>query len=396
SPAEDAAGAAAVEPEPSHTTTEQVTVRRGDTLMNILKRAGVDVGEAHAAIASLQEVYDPRRLQAGQEIALELQAAETEDGGRQVLLAGLSLGLNFQQDVHLRRSEEEGFAAATVDRTLHRRVALTVGAIDDSLYLSAIRAGLPEDALLELIRLFSWDVDFQREIQPNDGFEVLFERISTEDGSEVRGGDLLFANLTLSGRTLTAYRYEHRDGGVDYFDGEGRTLRKSLLRTPIDGARLSSRFGPRRHPILGYNKMHRGIDFAAPTGTPIYAAGEGRVVKIGRNGGYGNYIRIQHNDEYATAYAHLKGFARGLKHGSRVRQGDVIGYLGSTGLSTGPHLHYEVHRSGEQINPLSIKQTVAQVLAGGELARFREHVAAIDARRAELARGTRVASRLAD
>jgi murein DD-endopeptidase MepM/ murein hydrolase activator NlpD len=209
----------------------------------------------------------------------------------------------------------------------------------------------------------------------------------------VRGGEVLFASLKLRGRQVHAYRYEHADGTTGYYDIDGRSLRKWLMRTPIDGARLSSGFGPRRHPILGYNRMHRGVDFAAPTGTPIYAAGDGVLTKAGRKGSYGNYIQIRHNDEFSTAYAHMSRFADGIKKGARVRQGQIIAYVGSTGRSTGPHLHYEVLQNGQQINPMSIKPQNAARLAGTDLERFRRQIEIIDAQRPTTAPVTRLAQR---
>ena len=271
----------------------------------------------------------------------------------------------------------------------------TAGTIDDSLYLAAERADLPQEVTAELIKLFSWDVDFQRDLRPGDAFETLYDEVSLEDGSgAVRGGDLLYGALTLSGTVLGAYRFELEDGDVEYFDRNGKSLRKFLLRTPVDGARISSRFGMRMHPILGYSLMHKGVDFAAPTGTPIYAAGNGRVVVAGRNGGYGNYVRIRHTGEYSTAYAHMLRFANGIAPGRRVSQGQVIGYIGTTGRSTGPHLHYEVLRDDAQINPMSVKQAPNSQLAGADLKRFQQEVERIDRLRARLAHDTLVASRV--
>jgi murein DD-endopeptidase MepM/ murein hydrolase activator NlpD len=209
----------------------------------------------------------------------------------------------------------------------------------------------------------------------------------------VRGGDLLYARLTLSGRDLEAYRFMLPDGSVEYYDRTGKSLRKFLLRTPVDGARLSSRFGMRRHPILGYTRMHKGVDFAAPSGTPIYAAGNGKVTKAGRNGGYGNYVEIRHNGEYSTAYAHLSRFAKGMSPGQRVSQGQVIGYVGTTGRSTGPHLHFEVRRQGSQINPLKLKSVALGQLGGNDLERFKAEMARIDRMRQDLADGTQLASK---
>ena len=211
--------------------------------------------------------------------------------------------------------------------------------------------------------------------------------------ARTRGGDLLYAALSVGGQFLEGYRFVVAPGEVAYFDRSGRSLRKFLLRTPVDGARLSSRFGMRKHPILGYTRMHKGVDFAAPTGTPMYAAGDGKVVAAKRNGGYGRYIQIHHTNEYSTAYAHLSRFAKGMTPGRRVQQGQVIGFVGTTGRSTGPHLHYEVLRNGAQINPLQLKQPANQQLAGADLERFRAEVARIDRLRDDPDGATQVASR---
>jgi murein DD-endopeptidase MepM/ murein hydrolase activator NlpD len=375
-------------------STEQIVVRPGDTLMDILIRTRIDQAEAHAAIQSLRKIYDPRRLRAGQELAITAaDMAAGGDGARRGLL-GFAFDLSFDHQIRVTRSTEGRYDATKVERPQHRQMVRRAGTIDDSLYLAAERVALPQDVTFGLIKLFSWDVDFQRDLRPGDGFEAMFEEVSLEDGSgAIRGGEVLYAGLTLSGDILDAYRFEIQDGEVEYFDRTGRSLRKFLMRTPVDGARLSSGFGMRRHPILGYSRMHKGVDFAAPTGTPIYAAGSGRVVSAGRNGGYGNYVRIRHTTEFSTAYAHLSRFGQGIRAGQRVRQGQVIGYVGTTGRSTGPHLHYEVLRNNGQINPLSVKQPPTSQLAGADLQRFRVEVGRIDQLRAELARGTQLASR---
>jgi murein DD-endopeptidase MepM/ murein hydrolase activator NlpD len=371
---------------------EQVTVQRGDTLSNILDRAQIDAVQAHALVQSLRGVYDPRRLKVGQE--LQITAAAGRDGAAGRDLMGLALDLDFDHQLRVTRGADGSYSVDKVERPQRRELVRRAGSIDDSLFLSADRADVPRSITIDLIRLFSWDVDFQRDIRAGDGFEALFEEVSLEGQSEaVRGGDLLYAGLSLSGETLDAFRFELEDGEVEYFDRTGRSLRKFLLRTPVDGARLSSTFGMRRHPILGYSRMHKGVDFAAPSGTPIYAAGSGRVAAAGRNGGYGNYVRIRHSGEYSTAYAHMSRFAKGIKSGQRVRQGQVIGYVGTTGRSTGPHLHYEVLRNDQQVNPLKIKQPPTTQLAGADLERFNAEVARIDRLRGELPGGTQVASK---
>ncbi len=376
------------------TAIEQITVQRGDTLMDILMRAGIRPAEAHAAITALRQIYDPRRLRAGQELVITAAHEDAAADAPRQLLA-LAFELSFEHEIEVVRDQDGAFASAKRERPTHRQMVHRAGTINDSLYLAAQRSELPHDLIVELIKLFSWDVDFQRDIHPGNAFETLFEEISlASNAATVRSGDLLYARLTLSGRELEAYRFARADGGVDFYDRTGKSLRKFLLRTPVDGARLSSRFGPRRHPILGYNRMHKGIDFAAPTGTPIYAAGGGRVVAAARNGGYGNYIRIDHTGEYATAYAHLSRFAKGISRGRRVEQGQVIGFVGSTGASTGPHLHYEVLRNGTQINPLGIKYPPSTQLAGKDLEQFQQEMARIDRLRRQLGTETQVASKV--
>ena len=247
--------------------------------------------------------------------------------------------------------------------------------------------------LAEIIRIYSWDVDFQREIQSGDRFEVAYERFVDDEGDVVRHGEVIFARLNLSGDLNALYRFESRPGSVDYFDEKGRSAKRPLLRTPIDGARLSSRFGKRRHPVLGYTRMHRGVDFAAATGTPIYAAGDGVVSYRGRKGGYGNYIRLRHSAGYNTAYAHMSRFKKGIALGSRVRQGQVIGFVGTTGRSTGPHLHYEILSNGRQVNPLTVKMPSGTRLGKKELAKFQSKRANIDALVAGLQKETLITQR---
>ena len=369
---------------------EHLVVQRGDTLLQILLRSGIDRAEAHEVVGTLATLYDPRRLRVGQAMAVEVERAG--DALAAPRLAALSLNLDFGNDLRVERDANGDFAARKVDRELVQSVHTAHAVIDSSLYQTARRHSVPDEALVNLANIFSWDLDFQRDVHAGDSFEIVYERVESPDG-EIRGGDVLFARLQLRGRQVHAYRYEHTDGTTGYYDADGRSLRKWLMRTPIDGARLSSGFGPRRHPILGYNRMHRGVDFAAPTGTPIYAAGDGVISRIGRNGAYGNYIQIRHNAEFSTAYAHMSRFADGLKNGAQVRQGQVIAYVGSTGRSTGPHLHYEVLQNGQQINPMSIKPQTAARLAGADLERFRRQIETIDAKRPAAVTDTTLAQR---
>jgi murein DD-endopeptidase MepM/ murein hydrolase activator NlpD len=226
--------------------------------------------------------------------------------------------------------------------------------------------------------VFKGEVDFRRQTQPGDEVVLWFDQERLPDGRVVRAGAVHYARVTLGDRVHEAFRFE-RDGDPGYYDRDGNSLERLLLRQPVTGHRISSGFGMRRHPLLGYRRMHNGIDFAAPTGTPIYAAGGGRLVRVGRHGGYGNYVRIDHGNGYETAYAHLSRFARGVASGGRVKQGQLIGYVGSTGVSTGPHLHFEVILEGRHVNPLTVAQPPATRLAGDALRRFRQQVAAVDA-----------------
>jgi murein DD-endopeptidase MepM/ murein hydrolase activator NlpD len=245
------------------------------------------------------------------------------------------------------------------------------GDIDLSLYAAAESARVPARVIVDLIRLYSFDVDFQRDIHAGDRFEVYYE-VLRSDGRQVQTGEILYARLTVGGRELPLYRFRHRDGDVEYYNDKGESARKALMKTPIDGARLSSGFGLRRHPILGYTKMHRGIDFAAPTGTPIMAAGDGQVELAGWNGAYGRYVRVRHNSEFRTAYAHMTRIAKSVRAGRRVKQGDIIGYVGTTGRSTGPHLHYEVLRGSKQVNPMGLKLPTGRTLSGAERTAFQK------------------------
>jgi murein DD-endopeptidase MepM/ murein hydrolase activator NlpD len=275
------------------------------------------------------------------------------------------------RDIQVGLTSSGKFTAVASDRELTSRPQYVTGQIDDSLYNAAQAVKMPVSVLAKMIRIFSFDVDFQREVRRGDGFEVLYNQAFDVNGAAVPITEIVFASMTLSKTPRPYYRYTPASGVTDYFDRRGQSVKKTLMRTPVDGARLSSGFGRRKHPILGYTKLHRGADFAAPTGTPIMAAGDGVIVSLGRNGHYGKYIQIRHNSTYSTAYAHMSAYRRGLKRGSRVRQGQTIGYVGSTGRSTGPHLHYEVLVNGKQRNPLGLKLPSGEQLRGKDLANFK-------------------------
>ncbi|SCA56055.1 conserved exported hypothetical protein [Candidatus Terasakiella magnetica] len=381
---------AAIQPDPVSQPREELPqsylrtleVGSGDTLMKILLGAGINRGDAHTAIQALRTEYDPRRLRPGQEIQVSFQPGRHEDMPHTFKEMRLSTG--FNTEVYVARAEEGEYQAHEETKELVTTLHRADGEIDSSLYLAASKAGLPASLLMEFIFAYSFDVDFQRDIQKGDRFEVMYEKVETEDGSRSKVGNILFASLSLSGDRMPIYRFKEKSGRIAYFNDKGQSAQKALMRTPINGARLSSGFGKRRHPILGYSKMHTGVDFAAPRGTPIYAAGDGVLDYAGRKGGYGKYIRIRHNSEYQTAYAHMRSFRKGMYKGKRVKQGQIIGYVGTTGRSTGPHLHYEIIRNGRKTNPLRVRMPSGKKLKGTELARFMDTKVKFDQQYAQL------------
>lgn len=255
------------------------------------------------------------------------------------------------------------------------------GTIKQNLYADAAKLGIPAQAIRQFVSLVSHNVDFQRSIRVNDRFEIIVPMYFDEDTEVGFVDDLIYGALDLKDGEIDIYRFTNADGKIEYYNKKGEGTRKSLLKTPVPGAPISSRYGKRKHPVLGYSKMHRGIDFAAMKGTPIYVAGDGVVERANRYGTYGNYVRVKHDTEYATAYAHLSRFAKGMKAGKRVKQGEIIGYVGATGRVSGAHLHYEVLRHGKQINPQTLKMPSKQKLTGGELEAFKFQKKIIDKQR---------------
>lgn len=354
----------------SVTYERKLTVGEGDTLMAMLTEAGAERRDAHAAITEMSTIFKPRYLKPGHEIILTLRPSA--DPESPASLVALKLVESVERDVLVTRDDngEAAYVAKTIEHPLTTEIAAAEGIIENSLFLAGETAGVPPGVLADLIQVYSFDVDFQRDIRGGDGFSVMYEQYMDETGALVRSGNILRASMTLSGNEKILYRFETAKGTIDYFDPEGKSVRRTLMRTPINGARLSSNFGNRLHPILGFTKLHTGTDFAAPRGTPIYAAGNGTVDYAGKKGGYGNYVRIRHNGTYQTAYAHMSGFARGIRKGVRVQQGQVIGYVGTTGSSTGNHLHYEVIRNGKFINSRTMHLPSGTALKDDDLAAF--------------------------
>ena len=297
-----AAPARSLTPARPLTKARIIAVDKGDTLMKVLVKAGAERGQAYDAIGALSKVFNPRKLKAGQEVTLTFRMPE--DGRAAPVLIGVGVAASDERELLARRGDDGKFAPEELRREFERRIVRSSGTIKSSLYLAATRVKLPMNVLMEMIRIFSWDVDFQRDIQPGDRFDVVFESLFDAHGRPVRAGRVLRAALTLSGVDLAYYRYTPSDDEIaDYFDAKGHSVRKALLRTPIDGARLTSRYGKRKHPILGYTRHHPGVDFGAPKGTPIYAAGDGKVEAAGWEGNYGRYVRLRHKRELQTAYA---------------------------------------------------------------------------------------------
>ncbi len=347
-----------------------MTLQWGDTLFDVLSKLAIPSAEAHEAMSALSKVYNPRQIKAGEEVTVVF------DEG---VFSGFEFDPEADRSVRVERNDN-GFKAATVVRPLSNDIMAASVRIDSSFYEAGIRAGIPVSTMSGLVKALSYTVDFQRDIRSGDTFRVLYEVRRNPEGVLVRTGKILFAEISTKGKTIPVYLYRFKDGSEAYYSAEGKSLRRTLLRTPVNAVRISSGFGMREHPILGYTKMHRGVDFAAPTGTKIYASGDGEIVERGWKGGYGNYIRIRHSSTISTAYGHMSRFESGLSVHSRVRQGDIIGYVGTTGRSTGPHLHYEVLVNGTQVNPLRVANlsTNDDSLKGQDLTQFKGMVKAID------------------
>lgn len=374
---------------PTYPQRYELEVPKGGTLLNMLMAKDVSREKAYEMVTALGDVYSPRQIRAGQKMEL---VVDRNPMTKKMEIDSLTIKLSKIAYVEALR-DKQGFDVAKKEISLEPETTLAGGTITSSLFETGYEHGVPSGVLAEMVQAFSYDVDFQRDIQTGAKMEVLFDHMLDSNGEKITYGDVHYAMLDLGGKPIKIYRFQDAEGYTGYFEPNGHSVVKSLLKTPVNGARMSSGFGPRRHPILGYNKMHKGVDFAAPTGTPIYAAGDGKVEFAGRRGGYGNYVKIRHNDNYATAYAHAHRFAKGIKNGTRVKQGQVIAYVGTTGRSTGPHLHYEVLKNGKQVNPKKVNLPTGKVLKGDKLEEFKRFVARTDRQIASMARsGTKVAS----
>ncbi len=349
-------------------------LEKGETITSLLTSEGVRYPKVLEIVKALQSHVNFRRLQEGTQINVTI-LRETREAPVQVL--ALSVVKSATEKVELTLQDDGKYKVRTLNKNFVKENRHINGTIQCSLISCMQRHGVPYGVITQLVNAYSSIIDFQRSIYKGDTFEVLFEEQKDDETGRIMGVVLKYASLTTKGEKMPLYSFDTAHAKRTYYNEKGEAAVKNLLLTPINSARISSHFGRRRHPILGYTKLHKGIDFAAPTGTPIFAAGDGIVLKAGTNGGYGRYIKIKHNGTFATAYAHLSRFAPKLKKGMRVQQGQVIGYVGTTGRSTGPHLHYEVIKNGRHINPAKIKSLPSVKLRGNDLKRFKNYVKSI-------------------
>lgn len=328
---------------------QNIIIEKGDSLSRTFSRVGLSPYQVYAVMSLGKPVRPLARLQPGQLLQIALKG---NTDNRQLA----ALRLNFSPISYLEvRAENGKFRAKRVTREIETHNKTITGTIESSLFEDGLQAGLTNAQVMSLTQIFGWDIDFALDLRPGDSFKVLFEEHYFQD-KKVQNGPIFAAEFTNRGRIFRAIRYTDASGDTDYYTPEGLSMRKAFLRTPVNYSRISSYFNlQRKHPILNRIRAHKGVDYAAPTGTPIKAAGDGRVAFVGRKGGYGNAIVLQHGIKYSTLYGHLSRFKRGLKIGAKIRQGEIIGYVGQTGLATGPHLHYEFLVNGIHRNPLTVE-----------------------------------------
>ena len=356
---------------------KELVVEKGDTFISLLTDLGMNYSEAHGIFTTLKKIYNPANLRIGQKIWVSL----TQDSQTNSLISLNSLVIEPKVGHRyiLEKNNQNQYIAKAEKDELLEEVNSATGTISGSLSVSMRKQGVPNKIIAKFSNLFGAAVDFRRDVKNGDKFEVIYENHITPSGEVVKTGNIIYAGLILRKDKLELYRFRDAKGNIDYYNEKGLAMKRTLHRKPLafQNARISSPFGKRRHPILKRVLIHWGVDYAAPKGTAIYAAGDGVVQVAKYNGGYGNYIKIRHNSEYSTAYGHMQKFAKGMRPGVRVKQGQVIGYVGSTGRSTGPHLHYEVVQNGRRVNPLKIKAAAGENLKGNNLKKFKTQVAEI-------------------
>ena len=353
-------------------------IESGDTIVNILNGFSVSEKEIQK-IVRIVNANNAQNLIQNQTLKITIENTVNLRKISSILIpVSKSRKLEIYKDM-----ENKTFFKREIITNLQKKVVLKEGVIKYSLYRSATKENIKPNIIIEFARLYGFQVDFQRDIRKNDSFQIVYEIFVDETGEIFESGNIIYANLVLRGQNHQLYYFPKKnfDG---HYDENGKSIKKALMKTPINGARLSSSFGMRKHPILGYNKMHRGTDFAAPEGTPIMASGDGVIIKAGWCGGGGNCVKIKHNNTYQTVYAHMSKFGKGIKRGVKVKQGQIIGYVGSTGLSTGPHLHYEVVVNGKKVNSQKLKLPSGKILKSEAREKFELERIKIDLRLAEL------------
>jgi len=357
---------------------KKIVVKKGDTFEKIIVDLNLPSDEKEIIISNLSKYKFINSLYKNQKISFKL------DNSDPIKIMEISIEKSKTKTIVFNRINElKKFEYKEINKNLKKINIYKESIISNSLYSNAIILDIPPNIIIDFAQIYGFQVDFQRDIWKNDSFQIIYESFLDSNEKTVESGKILYANLILKGKENNLYIFKTKNG-YEYFDNNGKSVKKSLMKTPINGARLSSNFGMRKHPILGYNKMHRGTDFAAPEGTPIMASGDGKILRARWCGGGGNCIKIYHNSSYSTVYAHLKNFARGVKEGARVKQGQIIGYVGSTGMSTGPHLHYEVIVNGKKVNSQRLKLPSGKVLKDNERKLFEIHRIRTDVMIAEM------------
>ena len=351
----------------------------GDTIQKILKKYKVKNREIQIVINEYKKFGKSSQLSVGKKISIIIQKNTKESNS----VIKFSVPITKSTTIEIAKNEEDKLISKKIITKLYKKKILSENVIKNNLYSSAVKEKINPDTIIEFARIFGFEIDFQRDIRKNDYFKVVYEKYFDESGKFIKSGSILYAHMTVNGREISLYKFGS-DKEYGYFDINGKSVEKALMKTPINGARLSSPFGMRKHPILGYNKKHLGTDFAAPMGTPIMASGSGTITRAKWCGGGGNCIKIKHNSTYETVYAHMKSFAKGMKVGKKVKQGQIIGYVGSTGMSTGPHLHYEVIVNGKKVNSQKLKLPSGKILKDNERVKFEIHRIKTDVLIAEL------------
>ena len=354
-------------------------VQEGDTYENILKNLEIPISEKKQILKTLQREKEIKYLKQNKQIYFKLDKKDN------IKVIEFKVEINKKRELYFWRDKDQTkFNSKIIEKQLTKVIIFKEGVIENSLYNAAVRLNISPNTIIEFARLYGFQVDFQRDIWKGDSFQIIYEQFENQDGSIIENGDIIFAKLNTQGNNLNLYKFKLKNNEIDYFDENGISVKKTLMKTPINGARLSSPFGKRKHPILGFTKMHTGTDFAAPTGTPIMASGDGIVTRAQWCGGGGNCVKIKHNSVYQTVYAHMSKFGRGIKRGVRVKQGQIIGYVGSTGLSTGPHLHYEVIENGRKVNSQKLKLPSGRTLKGKQRNEFEVNRIKVDVLKSEL------------